>query len=54
MFSFCDLTESQVKKLMEEYAIYMTGDGRINIAGLNEDNLTYVAESIVSVKGEKS
>lgn len=54
MFSFCDLTESQVKRLMDEYAIYMTGDGRINIAGLNEDNLTYVAESIVSVKGEKS
>lgn len=54
MFSFCDLTEAQVKRLMEEFAIYMTGDGRINIAGLNEDNLTYVAESIVQVKREKA
>ena len=54
MFSFCDLSPQQVKRLCDEFAIYMTSDGRINIAGLNEDNLDYVAESIVRVKSEKS
>jgi aspartate aminotransferase len=49
MFSFCGLSEQQVKHLIEEYGIYMTSDGRINIAGLNWDNLDYVVSSLISV-----
>jgi aspartate/tyrosine/aromatic aminotransferase len=47
LFSFCGLTESQVDRIRSEDAIYMTGDGRINVAGLNRDNLDYVVKSIL-------
>lgn len=49
LFSFCGLKKSQVERLIAEYAIYMTGEGRINIAGLNQDNLEYVADAIIQV-----
>lgn len=51
MFSFCGLTPSHVERLIKEYAIYLTADGRINIAGLNSQNTAYVAKSIVEVCG---
>ena len=49
MFCFCGLEKQQVDRLISEYGIYMTGDGRINIAGLNKDNLQYVVDSIIKV-----
>lgn len=49
LFSFSGLNESQVDRLKQEYAIYMPNDGRINIAGLNSKNLSYVAKSFLSV-----
>lgn len=55
LFSFIGLQPSQVSYLREEGGIYMPGDGRINIAGLNTTNIPYVAESIVaSLNHEKS
>ena len=35
--------------LINENSIYMLDNGRINIAGLNDSNVTYVADSINSV-----
>ncbi len=35
--------------MAKDYAIYMTSDGRINVAGLNWDNLDYVVDSILAV-----
>ncbi len=39
MFSFSGLTPAQVQYLRERYAIYIVNSGRINVAGLTEDNL---------------
>jgi len=49
MFKFTGLTPSQVERMIRDYAIYLTKDGRINVCGLNESNANYVAESIASV-----
>ena len=43
MFAFTGLNKDMVNELREKYAIYMTMDGRISIAGLNTGNLEYVA-----------
>jgi len=52
MFSFTGLTEAQVKRLQEEFHIYMTKNGRISMAGLNTRNVDYVAKSIDKVVRE--
>lgn len=49
MFSLCGLDQQQVERLRKEKGIYMPMNGRINIAGLNTQNLDYVADSLVSV-----
>lgn len=49
MFSYTGLTKSQVESLHAKYAIYMPKDGRINIAGLNQENLIYVVNAIGAV-----
>ena len=54
MFAFTGLNEEQVQELREKYAIYMTKDGRISIAGLNTKNLDYVAEAFHAVTHGKS
>lgn len=48
---FCDsgLSEPQVDRLIHEYGIYMTKDGRMNVCGLNKDNLEYVVDAILKV-----
>ncbi|CAK9070449.1 Aspartate aminotransferase [Durusdinium trenchii] len=46
MFTFTGLTKDQVVRMVEEFHIYMTADGRISMAGLNPGNVDYVAESI--------
>lgn len=51
LFSFCNLSKEEVERLAQEFGIYMTLDGRMNIAGLNASNLDYVVKSIVSVGG---
>jgi aspartate/tyrosine/aromatic aminotransferase len=51
MFSFSGLTKDQVERLREEYAIYVVGSGRINVAGLTPCNIDRVAESIGAVVG---
>lgn len=37
--------ERQVQHLREHYHIYMLRSGRINMCGLNESNLDYVADA---------
>ncbi|MGX5805703.1 amino acid aminotransferase [Bradyrhizobium sp. Arg314] len=49
MFSRLGLTEAQVERLRTEYAVYMVGDSRINVAGLPEDGMDDLAKAIVSV-----
>ncbi len=52
MFSFIDMQKEAVHRLMEQYAIYMTDNGRVNIAGLSAKNIDYVVESILAVCGK--
>jgi aspartate/tyrosine/aromatic aminotransferase len=49
MFSRLGLTEAQVNVLREEHGIYMVGDSRINIAGLNARTVPILAAAIAKV-----
>jgi len=52
MFSFTGLTPEQSAAMVEKYSIYMTGNGRISICGLTDQNVQYVADSIKKVVSE--
>lgn len=49
MFSFSGLTPEQVDRLKEEFAIYAVRSGRINVAGITEENIRTLCESILKV-----
>ncbi|EAU32552.1 predicted protein [Aspergillus terreus NIH2624] len=49
MFGFLGLPPSAVKILKEKHHIYMASNSRISIAGLNPENVEYVARCIVEV-----
>ncbi|TPX33620.1 aspartate transaminase [Synchytrium microbalum] len=46
MFSYTGLTPPQVKALADKFHIYLTDNGRISMAGLNDSNVKYFAESV--------
>lgn len=46
MFSYTGLNEKQVKFLINEFHIYLLNSGRINMCGLNQNNVKYVAKAI--------
>ncbi|MFY2507152.1 amino acid aminotransferase [Vibrio pectenicida] len=49
MFTMLGFSQQQMVKLREDYGIYGVTDGRINIAGLAEKDIAYVADAIVKV-----
>ncbi|WP_318411985.1 amino acid aminotransferase [Photobacterium leiognathi] len=49
MFSVTGLTPEQILILREQYGIYAVGDGRINIAGLQEQHIDHLADALISV-----
>jgi aspartate/tyrosine/aromatic aminotransferase len=49
MFSFSGLTKDHVERLKKEYAIYIVGSGRINVAGMTEGNMDRLCTAIASV-----
>ena len=49
MFSRLGLTEAQVERLKQEAGIYMVGDSRINIAGLNDRTVPILATAIAGI-----
>lgn len=49
MFSYTGLTSDQVKKLREDYGIFMVGSGRINVAGMSNKNIDTVCDAIAAV-----
>ena len=51
MFSRLGLTEAQVNVLRDDHGIYMVGDSRINIAGLNARTVPILAAAIAKVSG---
>jgi aspartate/tyrosine/aromatic aminotransferase len=51
MFSRIGISEAQVEKLRTDHGIYMVGDSRLNIAGLNARTVPILAKAIVAVGG---
>ena len=51
MFSRLGLTEAQVNRLRDAHGIYMVGDSRINIAGLNARTVPVLAAAVAQVIG---
>ena len=49
MFSFLGLSVAQVDQLREQFSIYMVGSSRVNIAGISQSNIDYLAQSIAAV-----
>lgn len=49
MFSFTGLTVDQVEELKKGSHVYMTKNGRISMAGLNEGNVEYFAKAVDAV-----
>ena len=49
MFSRLGATPEQVLALREKHGIYMVGDSRVNIAGLNKNNIPVLAAALIDV-----
>jgi aspartate aminotransferase len=49
MFCFTGLDKKEVNQLRDKFGIYMTQDGRMNLSGLNENNLDMVVDAIIKV-----
>lgn len=49
MFAYSGLSEAQVKRLQEEFHVYMTKDGRMSISGINDSNVEYLAKAFHEV-----
>ena len=51
MFSRLGITQAQVDQLRDIHGVYMVGDSRINIAGLNARTVPILAQAIAAVGG---
>lgn len=49
MFSFSGLTAEQVRELRLNHSIYIVNSGRINVAGINDNNIAPLCQAISSV-----
>jgi len=49
MFSFSGLNPEQVKRLKDEFAIYIVGSGRISVAGMTKNNMDALCNGIAQV-----
>lgn len=49
MFSMTGLSPEKIMRLRDEFAIYAVGDGRINVAGLQEQQIDALAAALMTV-----
>ncbi len=49
MFSLLGLPEADIARLRDEHHIYMPPDGRVNVAGISEANVDYVADAVAGL-----
>ena len=49
MFSFLGVDLDQVQSLVNDYSIYLVNSSRINVAGINDSNIEYLANSLATV-----
>jgi aspartate aminotransferase len=49
MFSFLGVNVEQVQRLINDYSIYLVNSSRINVAGISDSNIEYLANSLAAV-----
>ncbi|WFC98202.1 aspartate transaminase [Malassezia yamatoensis] len=49
MFAFLGISPEQVENLIKEHHVYLTKDGRISVAGITDNNVRHLAESLAKV-----
>ncbi len=49
MFSYSGLSPDAVRKLRDEYSLYIVGTGRVCLAAMNDNNIGYICEAIADV-----
>lgn len=49
MFSFLGLNVEQVQKLVKEHSVYLVNSSRINVAGISQQNIDHLVDSIAAV-----
>ncbi|MSR12449.1 MAG: aspartate/tyrosine/aromatic aminotransferase, partial [Gammaproteobacteria bacterium] len=49
MFSFLGVSVAQVQSLVNDYSIYLVNSSRINVAGINDNNIEYLVQSLAAV-----
>lgn len=49
MFAYTGLRKEHCEKLIHDHAVFLTMNGRISVAGLNEHNIEYVAKAFHEV-----
>lgn len=49
LFAFISLDDLQLKRLVDEFAIYVSKGGRINIAGLSEETMGRIVKALAQV-----
>ncbi|CDW55724.1 aspartate aminotransferase [Trichuris trichiura] len=54
MFCYSGLSEAEVNRLIKDYSIYLTKDGRISVAGISTTNVQYLARAIHEVTNVKN
>jgi len=53
MFAYTGMNADMVTQLTDDYSIFLTKDGRVSLAGLNDNNIEYVAKAIHAVTDGK-
>jgi aspartate/tyrosine/aromatic aminotransferase len=49
MFSLLGLDEAQLHTLRGQHHVYVPADGRMNVAGISELNVDYLADALASL-----
>ncbi len=50
MFSFLCITPEQVREMRDKHSVYFVDSSRVNIAGINQKNVSTLAKALVSVQ----
>ncbi len=53
LFAFLGLSDDQVTRLRDDWAVYVVGGGRINVAALTPENVGRVAEAVAAVVADR-
>lgn len=51
MFSYLGISAAEVEQMRAQHAVYLLGSSRINVAGMSEQNMSYLARALAGVLG---